>query len=362
MLELHSASAGSGKTYTLAKKYIWYLLTISPEELPRTIRLRTEAELADSARHILAMTFTNKATAEMQQRILLRLFELANKPASLVGTGKSMRIKGPDYLEDFVKDLHSADVVADVPAPMETAARIARLSGKALNFLLENYSDFKVSTIDSFFQLVLRTLAYETDHNDSYQVELDSDFLSQTAVDGTLEEIDSNSKDADTPYWVRRLIERSGKGWNIFQRKLTTGFGASPYKDFIKSVGRLENEDYKLRRKEVEDYLDTRPDFRMMYETLDDFFESPVRLVSQQLAEAAGAALASLPEALRQPGVKGVDVKGIVNRLRALAEGNMPASAKEVKEYPVHISPERLNKNSVNKALLQAGGDFASIE
>ena len=76
MLDLHRASAGSGKTYTLAKKYIWYLITITDEGKPR--RLRTDAELADSAHHILAVTFTNKATGEMQQRIVDRLLTLAS--------------------------------------------------------------------------------------------------------------------------------------------------------------------------------------------------------------------------------------------------------------------------------------------
>jgi len=79
MLDLHRASAGSGKTYTLAKKYIWYLITVSVEGSPR--RLRTDAELAESARHILAVTFTNKATGEMQQRIVDKLFELAMRQA-----------------------------------------------------------------------------------------------------------------------------------------------------------------------------------------------------------------------------------------------------------------------------------------
>lgn len=361
MLELHCASAGSGKTYTLARKYIWYLLTITPEELPRVTRLRTVAELSDSARHILAMTFTNKATAEMQQRILLRLFELAEIPASLSGHGPDMRLKGPDYLEDFVMELSGKSRICDVEAPMAVAGNIAALSGKALAMLLENYSDFKISTIDSFFQLVLRTLAYETDHNDSYQVELDSEFLSQMAVDGTLEEIDANSSDADTPFWVRKLIERSGKGWNIFQRKLNKGFGASPYRDFIQSVSRLENEDYKMQRKVVEHYLGSNPDLRSIYTALEEYFETPVKSVAVELAQAAAETLRLLPAEMRAPGVSGTDVKGLVSRLRALAAGEMPVSAKSIREYPVHISPERLEKNSIAKILLKSDADISSL-
>lgn len=361
MLELHSASAGSGKTYTLAKKYIWYLLTISSDDVPRVTRLRTVAELGDSARHILAMTFTNKATAEMQQRILLRLFELAEVPASITGSGKDMHLKGPDYLEDFVKELGGANQLCDVEAPLVIAGKLASLAGKALALLLENYSDFKVSTIDSFFQLVLRTLAYETDHNDNYQVELDSEFLSQMAVDGTLEEIDSNARDADTPYWVRKLIARSGKGWNIFQRKLNKGFGSSPYKDFVQSVSRLENEDYKLQRKVVERYLDSNPDLRSLYAQLEEYFELPVNEAALHLSEAAAKAFAQLPKEMLVPGIKSVDVKGLVNRLRALKQGEMPVSAKDMRDYPVHISPERLEKNSISKLLVQSNANVAAL-
>ena len=60
MLDLYRASAGSGKTYRLARTYIFYLISIS--DGGNAPRLRNKHELADAARHILAITFTNKAT------------------------------------------------------------------------------------------------------------------------------------------------------------------------------------------------------------------------------------------------------------------------------------------------------------
>lgn len=161
-LELHRASAGSGKTYTLAKKYLWYYLTIRQDNGSR--RLRTVPELNDSLSHILAITFTNKATNEMQQRIVEKLDALAFPPSG----------KSPDYMDDFCREL-------GVP-PSE----LSRICRKALYVLLENYSEFQVSTIDSFFQLVLRTFAYETDLNDSYAIELDSEYLAKVGIDATL--------------------------------------------------------------------------------------------------------------------------------------------------------------------------------
>ena len=63
-LHIYKASAGSGKTFTLAVNYIQMVIE-NPEEY----------------RHILAVTFTNKATAEMKQRILSKLYGIANKTA-----------------------------------------------------------------------------------------------------------------------------------------------------------------------------------------------------------------------------------------------------------------------------------------
>lgn len=101
-LELQRASAGSGKTFTLAKKFIWYFITIVDED--GRIRLRTRPELNDSLRHILAVTFTNKATNEMRQRIIKRLDSLAN-PGDKTLPG----YKAPDYLEEFSRNLGVAE-------------------------------------------------------------------------------------------------------------------------------------------------------------------------------------------------------------------------------------------------------------
>jgi ATP-dependent exoDNAse (exonuclease V) beta subunit len=56
-LLVYKASAGSGKTFTLAVEFIKRLITD-----PRAYR------------EILAVTFTNKATGEMKERILSQLY------------------------------------------------------------------------------------------------------------------------------------------------------------------------------------------------------------------------------------------------------------------------------------------------
>lgn len=291
MIQLQRASAGSGKTYTLAKKYIWYFITIRPEG-ERRRRLRTKPELLDSARHILAITFTNKATNEMQMRIVDRLYQLSNfKP------GDSL----PDYLEEFAIDLigSSRKLTGSLrKEEMAMAQKICHTCRLALNILLENYSDFNVSTIDSFFQTVLRTFAYETDISDAYQVELDSEYLSQVGIDATLEEIDNNADDTTTPFWVRTLVDREkSKGWNIFQKKNPV-IGSSPYKGFLKSAGKLENEDYKEVRPKVEKYFAQAPRFVQYYLDMSRRYEEPLKEAFAKLEKSVKALYNALPDEL----------------------------------------------------------------
>ncbi len=265
LLELHRASAGSGKTYTLAKKYLWYFLTIKEENGPR--RLRTAAELHDSLSHILAITFTNKATNEMQQRIVEKLNALAFPPKDYGDTkdkGKK-KPKHPDYMDDFCRDL-------DV-----TPQELSRTCRKALYILLENYSEFQVSTIDSFFQLVLRTFAYETDLNDSYAIELDSEYLAKVGIDATLNDIEEKKASSAVMHWIGVLMDRgreSGEKWNIFQKKEDK---RSIYYSFMKSVGRLENEDFKQIRTRLEEYFERTPDLPEIYESLDLKYSTPLK-------------------------------------------------------------------------------------
>lgn len=253
LLELHRASAGSGKTYTLAKKYLWYYLTVKEENGSR--RLRSAAELRDSLSHILAVTFTNKATNEMQQRIVAKLDALAFPEGNAT----------PDYMTDFCRELNVKPV------------ELSRICRRALYILLENYSEFQVSTIDSFFQLVLRTFAYETDLNDSYAIELDSEYLAKVGIDATLNDIEERKVSADVMHWISVLMDRgreSGEKWNIFQKKEDN---RSIYYRFMKSVGKLENEDFKQIRDSLEEYFDRTPDLPEIYGALDEKYNAPLR-------------------------------------------------------------------------------------
>ena len=116
-LHIYRASAGSGKTFTLAVAYICLLI-----------------ERPDAYRHILAVTFTNKATAEMKNRILGKLYALANDTPD-----------GAPYLEEVRRRTGLSDTT------------IRQRASEALTLLIHDYSHFRVETIDSFFQQVIRS-------------------------------------------------------------------------------------------------------------------------------------------------------------------------------------------------------------
>lgn len=174
MLKILKASAGAGKTYQLALEYIRLLV-------------REEDPLA--YRHVLAVTFTNKATEEMKSRILKELDTLAKTPEK------------SSYLETLLKDCNnSIELLRD-------RAR-TQLSG-----ILHDYSAFAVSTIDKFFQQTLRAFSREVGQFSSYQVQLDREALVQESVDLVLDGLQES--DSTLLNWLteaaRGDLSRTGK-------------------------------------------------------------------------------------------------------------------------------------------------------
>lgn len=268
MLQLQRASAGSGKTYTLAKKFIEYYISEPIGNGKR--RLRPVKELREALQSILAITFTNKATNEMKLRIVAKLNALANwTPAiPLVKT---------DYLNDFIKEFGCS------------GQEIAAHCKYALKVLLTDYSDFKVSTIDSFFQGVLRTFAYEADLDDTYQLELDSNYVIQMGLDTTLDEIETEDESTQGTVWIGSMMENkasSGKGWNIFQKK---GNKQSVYGEILNASRNLAKEDFKEIRERLDNYFNQHPDFYSTYHKLCKIYEKDVRETHVRMKQAARA-------------------------------------------------------------------------
>lgn len=174
MLKIMKASAGSGKTYNLAGTYM---------------RLLLKNKDRYAYRHILAVTFTNKATDEMKSRILKELHVLATEPS---------RSK---YLPDLKTELRMPEDAVSAKA------------GTVLQDILHDYSAFAVSTIDRFFQQTLKAFSREIGQFASYQVELDKDSLVAESVDRILDSLTED--DGNLLSWltdnVLEQIEQGGR-------------------------------------------------------------------------------------------------------------------------------------------------------
>ncbi len=182
-INVYKASAGSGKTFTLAVQYIRLLITINPQEY----------------RHTLAVTFTNKATAEMKDRILEQLY----------GIGRGLKSS-----EGYLAALHKA--LGEEDNHMSTE-EIRKRCMQALRLILHDYSRFRIETIDSFFQSVLRNLAHELGLSARLQVDLnDQEILSQ-AVDNMVDGL-GRSKENDVLPWMDNYVKEqieNADSWDV---------------------------------------------------------------------------------------------------------------------------------------------------
>ena len=194
------ASAGSGKTYRLALEYIKHLLFTVDEDgktlLPR--RGANDTRLLNAHRQLLAITFTNKATDEMKQRIVNELHRLSQPGVK------------SDYLAGFIEESQLDE---------DTVRWLAR---QALNELLFDYSNFNVSTIDSFFQSILRNFARELDRDFNYDIQLEEDYAVRVAVHKFLLSLGKEGKPTQVDQWVkdyqRHLLrgDAETKSWKFF--------------------------------------------------------------------------------------------------------------------------------------------------
>ena len=183
-LTVYKASAGAGKTFNLAAEYIALMLM---------------KEQGNEFEHILAVTFTNLATSEMKDRIIAYLYSLAHCP---------------EDERDFLKKVQ--EIMNENGLTM-TEGEIQEKSGRCLINILHDYSKFRVETIDSFFQSILRNLAHELGLNTNLQVELDNGQLVERAVDRVIEDL-RDDKDDRIKRTITELMEEKvteGKSWDV---------------------------------------------------------------------------------------------------------------------------------------------------
>src|SRR5690606_31938184 len=189
--KIYRSSAGSGKTYTLTKEYLKLALR-SPQYY----------------KSILAVTFTNKATQEMKSRIIDQLFALSQGAA-----------------QDIAPEL------MDVTKLDEKGLRVR--AQEVLTNILHGYSYFAVSTIDSFFQRVIRSFAKEIGLHSGFSLELDQKKVLDAVIEKVLAEIGKNSQ---LTRWLVQFAEdkvESGSNWDF--RNDITKLGNEVFQEHYKS-------------------------------------------------------------------------------------------------------------------------------
>ena len=239
MLTIYSASAGTGKTHTLTGEYLSLLF-----------------QGKDQHRHILAVTFTNKATAEMKSRIIEELFRLADHQSS-----------------DFLT-LLSENGKKDEMAIRTQAKNILRA-------ILHDYSAFYISTIDHFFQQTLRSFTREIGLQGNYQIELNTELMLEKAVGNMISQLEK-TENKSLMNWLLRFtedkIEETGR-WDIQHEIIKLGHQL--FKETYKSYSHQIQEEI-AQKQFLSNYRDTLYQIiQSTRETAKSFGEQGVELMKK---------------------------------------------------------------------------------
>lgn len=204
---VYKASAGSGKTYNLARTYLHICFSHYDKD-PFIYR------------KILAITFTNKAVFEMKSRILLFLKKMAD------GSDKNL-------IHDFSNNF-----------PEE---QVRRQASELLKCIHHDYSNFSIFTIDSFFQQIIRSFAYDLCLPTNHQMELDEEILLKQAIDIVLSKLghDVDLTDFIIQYAYSQMDDN--RNWRIDKnlRKMASQIFSETAISFIKKLDEIEIEDFK---------------------------------------------------------------------------------------------------------------------
>ena len=217
---IYSSSAGSGKTYQLTKEYL--LLALGADD-PAYFK------------RVLAITFTNDAAGEMKERIVGALRRFA-------------------YPESGKVDTLLADVAGALGLP---EAEVRRRAAATFRLVLYHYADFGVSTIDSFVQRIVTAFTRELGLPATFEVELDTDAVLQSAVAALLDKV---NRDPNSALLSQTLAEyalgqaEEGKSWSRLPEELA-GFGRALFNETVQEavtqLGQLSLADFRRLDRQI---------------------------------------------------------------------------------------------------------------
>ncbi|MBL0310209.1 MAG: UvrD-helicase domain-containing protein [Bacteroidetes bacterium] len=218
MLKIFKSSAGSGKTYTLVKEFL--LLSLKQP---------------DKYKHILAITFTNKAANEMKERIILALEQIKNRHE-----------KVKKLTEELAEELAIDN------------DEVVKRAGNVLRSILHNYSDISVSTIDSFTHRIIRSFAHDLHLPMNFEVEMDRDKLLNETIEilmDRLSEEDDQVTNAIVEFAESNIEE--GKSWNLEHSLVNLGkelFNEDAYPHLEKLAG-VEFSELRQQREALNKFI-----------------------------------------------------------------------------------------------------------
>lgn len=312
MIIINKASAGSGKTYTLVKEYLIMLLGKKTEGGNYIL----DKHPNDNHRYILAITFTNKATEEMKSRIVETLDVLASNPDE------------SPYITDLTTMLGASK------------DDISKSAGIAERQMLEDYTNFNVCTIDTFFQKILRTFAYEVNLSSNYGVELNDEYVVELGVNNLKTRLhdESGKKNKSLSHWLWMFVQdsmKNGSSWDVFYKPKSKKTVDNSLYNFAKV---LTTEVVKKNSKQLFDFLADPKNIQAFNVALNSGITNLISEVKECVDE--------IFKMLEGPGIKAN--KNFTNFLDALNNSANPFLIKDLdKKVEKKIADQSfVNKNS----------------
>ena len=215
---VYQSSAGSGKTYTLAKNYI-----------------RLSLKSKNYFKKILAVTFTNKAAEEMKIRILEMIDSISN------GEEKDLILEYSKYYKI---------------SPEEIISRSENLKSN----ILHNYSYFLITTIDTFFYSIIQSFTRDLKFKGKFNIEMDVDMVINEVVKNFISKI---KKGSEISKWLIDFSKEKifqGKDFmidvelkkmtrNLFSEEFKSLEDKLPQKDFSKKIKLIKKEVFEVKKR-----------------------------------------------------------------------------------------------------------------